>query len=233
MILIGQYDSPFVRRVGIALRLYDLPFEHRPWSVYGDAERLSALNPLGGVPTLVLDDGEVLIDSKIILDHLDSLVAPDRRLWPQKPAALLKARQVTALATGLADRAVSLFYERRLHDVVSPVLAPRRAGQITATLAALERDRAARPGPWWCAGPFGHADMRSHAFCARSRPACLTFWTRRAIPRLRPTPPRWRRCRSLPRSASPSSRRPDGRRPQPRPNRSIRAARRRAKSSPA
>ena len=38
MILIGQYDSPFVRRVGIALRRYQLPFEHRPWSVWGDAE---------------------------------------------------------------------------------------------------------------------------------------------------------------------------------------------------
>ena len=39
MILIGQYDSPFVRRVAIALRLYDLPFEHRPWSTFGDADK--------------------------------------------------------------------------------------------------------------------------------------------------------------------------------------------------
>jgi glutathione S-transferase len=56
MILIGQYDSPFVRRVGIALTLYGLPFEHRPWSAFGDADKIRAYNPLVRVPTLVLDD---------------------------------------------------------------------------------------------------------------------------------------------------------------------------------
>ena len=59
MILIGQYDSPFVRRVGIALRLYGMAFEHRPWSVFGDADKIRVLNPLVRVPTLVLEDGEV------------------------------------------------------------------------------------------------------------------------------------------------------------------------------
>ena len=46
MILIGQYDSPFVRRVGIALREYGLAYEHRRWSVWGDAEKIAAHNPL-------------------------------------------------------------------------------------------------------------------------------------------------------------------------------------------
>ena len=62
MFLIGQYDSPFVRRVAIALRLYDLPFEHRPWSTFGDADKIAPYNPLRRVPTLVLDSGEALID---------------------------------------------------------------------------------------------------------------------------------------------------------------------------
>ena len=62
MILIGQYDSSYVRRVGIALRLYAIPFEHRPWSIFGDAEQLQQVNPLIRVPTLILDDGESLID---------------------------------------------------------------------------------------------------------------------------------------------------------------------------
>ena len=74
MILIGQYDSPFVRRVGIALTLYGLPFEHRPWSSFGEADKIRQYNPLTRVPTLVLDNGEVLIDSHIILDYLDSLM---------------------------------------------------------------------------------------------------------------------------------------------------------------
>lgn len=60
MFLIGQYHSPFVRRVAIALRLYGLSFEHRPWSAFGDADRIAPFNPLRRVPTLVLDGGEVL-----------------------------------------------------------------------------------------------------------------------------------------------------------------------------
>ena len=55
MILIGRYDSPFVRRVAIALRLYRIDYEHRPWSTFGDADRIAAFNPLRRVPTLVLE----------------------------------------------------------------------------------------------------------------------------------------------------------------------------------
>ena len=68
MFLIGQYDSPFVRRVAIALRLYGMPFEHRPWSTFGDADKIAPYNPLRRVPTLVLDSGEALIESTAILD---------------------------------------------------------------------------------------------------------------------------------------------------------------------
>ena len=82
MILIGQYDSPFVRRVGIALKLYGLPFQHRPWSIFADADKIRPYNPLVRVPTLVLDEGEVLIESHSILDYLDSLVPADRKLYP-------------------------------------------------------------------------------------------------------------------------------------------------------
>ena len=60
MILIGQYDSPFVRRTAIALDLCGMAFEHRPWSTFGDADLLSRFNPLRRVPTLVLDDRDML-----------------------------------------------------------------------------------------------------------------------------------------------------------------------------
>ena len=62
MILIGQYDSPFVRRVAIAMRLYGMAFEHKPWSVFGDADKIAQYNPLMRVPTLVLNTGEALIE---------------------------------------------------------------------------------------------------------------------------------------------------------------------------
>ena len=78
MILIGQFDSPFVRRVAIAMRLCGHAFEHRPWSVFGDGEKIARFNPLMRVPTLVLDDGDTLIESHCILDHLDSLVPAER-----------------------------------------------------------------------------------------------------------------------------------------------------------
>ena len=77
MILIGQYDSPCIRRVGIALGLYGIPFEHRPWSVFGWGEAVQALNPLMRVPTRVPDDGFAPIDSHMILDYPDRLVPPD------------------------------------------------------------------------------------------------------------------------------------------------------------
>ena len=60
MILIGQFDSPFVRRVAIAMRLYGIAFEHKPWSTFGDAGKIAPYNPLRRVPTLVLDNGETL-----------------------------------------------------------------------------------------------------------------------------------------------------------------------------
>jgi glutathione S-transferase len=159
MILIGQYDSPFVRRVGIALVLYGLPFEHRPWSTFADADKIRPYNPLTRVPTLVLDDGDVLLDSHIILDHLDSLVPPERALFPREEPARRRALKVAALATGLADKAVSLFYEKRMHDTVSQAWSARCRAQMAAALAALEADRAARPGPWWFGDRLGHADI--------------------------------------------------------------------------
>lgn len=159
MILIGQYDSPFVRRVGIALTIYGIAFEHRPWSVFGDAEKIAPFNPLTRVPTLVLDNGESLIESHSILDYLDSLVPTERAMFPRTEPARHQALKVAALATGLAEKAVSLFYEQRLHTHVSEVWVARCGAQINATLTVLEADRAARTTPYWFGTSIGHADI--------------------------------------------------------------------------
>jgi len=178
MILIGQYDSPFVRRVGIALTLYGLPFEHRPWSVFGDAEKIRAYNPLVRVPTLVLDDGDVLIESHNMLDYLDSRVPAGRALFPAAEPARHRALKVAALATGLGDKAVSLFYERRLHREVSDVWVERCRAQISAVLAALEADRAGRAGDYWFGDRIGHADIAVAAvlrFVTEAHPGLVTL----------------------------------------------------------
>jgi len=159
MILIGQYDSPFVRRVAVALRLYDLPHEHRPWSTFGDAEKLAAFNPLRRVPTLVLDDGEALIESAAILDHLDETVGPDRALIPSRGAARRAALKVCALATGLCDKMVTLVYERLLHEATSDAWMSRCETQIGGVLDALEMACAQRPGQFWFGDHAGHADI--------------------------------------------------------------------------
>ena len=159
MILIGQYDSPFVRRVGIALTLYGIEFEHRPWSVFGDAEKIAPFNPLIRVPTLVLDNGEALIESHSILDYLDSLVPAERAMFPREEPARHQALKIAALATGLAEKAVSLFYEQRLHAHVSDVWVNRCKTQINATLMVLEADRKTRASDYWFGNAISHADI--------------------------------------------------------------------------
>jgi glutathione S-transferase len=175
MILIGQFDSPFVRRVGIALTLYDLPFEHRPWSAFGEVEKIRALNPLARVPTLVLDDGDVLVDSACMIDYLDGLAGPERAMFPTIEPARRKALKVAALATGLGDKAVSLFYEQRLHREVSEIWVDRCKAQIKGVAAALEVDRNAR-STFWFGERIGHADIAVAAvwrFISEAHPGLL------------------------------------------------------------
>jgi glutathione S-transferase len=160
VILIGQYDSPFVRRVAIALRFYGIDYEHRPWSVFGDADKLAAYNPLRRVPTLVLDDGEVLIESATILDWIDEMVGPGRALMPDSGVERRAALKVCALATGLADKAVSLAYEQVIHKRGTPFWVERCREQIAGALDALETHRARRNASAWWFGPrIGHADI--------------------------------------------------------------------------
>ena len=159
MFLIGQYDSPFVRRTAIALRLYGLPFEHRPWSTFGDAEKIAPYNPLRRVPTLVLDDGEALIESFAILDYLDELVGPDKAMLPAKGPERRRRLRICALATGLADKAVSLIYERVLRKDQLKLWVERCEAQIGGVLVVLEKERAAVATQWWFGERIGHADI--------------------------------------------------------------------------
>ncbi|MDZ4375508.1 MAG: glutathione S-transferase family protein [Phenylobacterium sp.] len=159
MILIGQYDSPFVRRVAVALRCYGMAYEHRPWSVFGDADRIAAFNPLRRVPTLVTDDGEAVIESGAILDYLDERAGAERSLIPVSGPEHRRILKICALATGLADKAVSLVYERVIHDRGTPAWIARCRSQIGGVLEALEAERAAAAGPWWFGARLSHADI--------------------------------------------------------------------------
>ncbi|HWV80431.1 MAG TPA: glutathione S-transferase N-terminal domain-containing protein [Hyphomicrobiaceae bacterium] len=113
MKLIGRYDSPFVRRVGVSLHVLGLPFEHVPLSPFSQAAEFRQLAPVGRMPALMLDDGEVLIDSAAILDHLDELVGPDRALIPPAGPARRRCLNILATATAACDKAIAVNYERR------------------------------------------------------------------------------------------------------------------------
>ena len=80
MQLIGMLDSPFVRRVAVSMRLLGFEYEHRPLSVLGGYDEFRTVNPLVKVPTLVCDDGEMLIDSSLIISHLETI--SERTLMP-------------------------------------------------------------------------------------------------------------------------------------------------------
>lgn len=176
MFLIGQYDSPFVRRVAIALRLYGIAFEHKPWSTFGDADRIAPYNPLRRVPTLVLDDGEALIESTIILDYLDEFAGPEQAMLPRAGVARRRQLRICALASGLGDKAVSLLYERVLRkDKQLDLWVERCQAQIADVLKVLEAERAKVTTPYWLGDRIGHADIAV---------ACAVRFTREAHPAL-------------------------------------------------
>jgi glutathione S-transferase len=175
MILIGQYDSPFVRRVAIALRLYELPFEHRPWSTFGDGDKIAPYNPLRRVPTLVLDSGEALIESTAILDYLDDLIGPEDAMIAARGPARHRALKICALASGLGDKGVSLLYERVLRKDASKIWVERCEAQISGVLDVLEQERVAVETPYWFGERIGHADIAV---------ACVLRFTSEAHPQL-------------------------------------------------
>src|SRR5574338_759758 len=111
MILVGQYDSPYVRRVAISLKRLGFAYEHDTRSVFGDFDEMLAINALARIPSLVLDSGETLIDSFAILDWLDREVGSERALLPPSGAARTQAMQTIALATGAIDKLGAVNYE--------------------------------------------------------------------------------------------------------------------------
>ncbi|WP_374378658.1 glutathione S-transferase family protein [Dongia sp.] len=112
MILVGQYDSPYVRRVAIALRELGFDYTHDTRSVFGDFEDMRKTNPLSRIPSLILDDGTTLIDSAAILDWLDEAVGEGRALLAAAGSERQRQLQVIALASGAIDKAGAAAYER-------------------------------------------------------------------------------------------------------------------------
>jgi glutathione S-transferase len=184
--LIGQYDSPFVRRVAVALVHHGLPYEHWPWSVWADADKLARYTPLRRVPVLIGEDGSVLIESSAILDALDDRAPAERALLPRSGPQRREGLRIAALATGFADKAVSLLYEHVLRkpEARNAVWAERCAAQIEDTLALLEAERARAGTPFWFGEALSHADIAlgcALRFTREAHPALLAASTGPAL----------------------------------------------------
>jgi glutathione S-transferase len=146
MQLIGMLDSPYVRRVAISLQLLGLRFEHRSLSVFRTFDQFRAINPVVKAPTLVCDDGTVLMDSTLILDYAEALADP-RSLMPKGLAERQAALRTIGLALAACEKSVQLVYERNLRppEKQHEPWATRVFGQMHAAYGELEAELAKKP----------------------------------------------------------------------------------------
>ncbi|HEY1610490.1 MAG TPA: glutathione S-transferase family protein [Paraburkholderia sp.] len=161
MQLIGMMDSPYVRRVAISLHLLGVPFEHRSVSVFRHFDEFATVNPVVKAPTLVDDDGMLLIDSSLILDYLDHKAPAAQRLMPEAPDARRFALSVVGFALAACEKTVQQAYERHLRPVErqhEPWFERVRA-QMHAAYGVVEQLVAGRGDGWLCEGRITQADI--------------------------------------------------------------------------
>ena len=140
-------DSPYVRRVAISLASLRLPFEHKAVSVFSTFEQFRAINPVVKAPSLVCDDGEVLMDSSLILEYAEAIVGPENSLLPSDIAAKQHALRLIGLALAGCEKSVQIIYERNLRPPEKhhqPWL-DRVLGQLLAAYSSLEAELAKTP----------------------------------------------------------------------------------------
>jgi len=173
MILVGQYDSPYVRRVAISLRVLGFEYQHDTRSVFADFDAMRKVNPLGRIPSLVLDSGETLIDSAAILDWLDETVGPERALLPRSGTERRRTLGSIALATGAIDKAGAATYERVIRPAAYrfPEWIERCRTQAAGAIEALGAE------PW---PPSARLDQ------AQITTTCMIRYVRMADPELIP-----------------------------------------------
>jgi glutathione S-transferase len=142
MRLVGMLDSPFVRRVAISLEFLGVAFEHDAVSVFSTFEQFQRINPVVKAPSLVCADGEVLMDSTLILQYVESSLAHGHSLWSYDPQARQHEVRAVGLALAACEKSVQIVYERNLRPEYAqyePWL-ERVSGQLLAAYAGLEQE---------------------------------------------------------------------------------------------
>jgi len=117
MQLIGYMDSPFVRRVAVTAEFLGIAYEHRKLSIFREFEKFSAISPLVKVPTLVCDNGAVLVESILIIDYLESLAGAGKTLMPQVGDDRVRALQIIGIALVANEKVAQIIYETKQRPV--------------------------------------------------------------------------------------------------------------------
>jgi glutathione S-transferase len=140
MQLIGMLDSPYVRRVAVSLKVLGLPFDLDQVSVFRHFEKFASINPVVKAPSFVTDDGVVLMDSGLILEHIAEIVP--RRLMPPDRAGHEKALRQIGLALAACEKSVSIVYEcnQRPKEKQHQPWLDRVSGQLLTAYRALEKE---------------------------------------------------------------------------------------------
>lgn len=112
MQLIGMLDSPFVRRVAITLQMLGIEYDHNPLSIFSSYDEFRAINPLVKVPTVVCDDGTILVESTLIISHLESIAG--RSIMPERPSEQKKALQLIGVALVAMEKVAQRIYELKI-----------------------------------------------------------------------------------------------------------------------
>lgn len=183
MILVGQFDSPFVRRVAVTLHHYDMPYTRNTMSVITDAAEMARINPLGRVPSLILENGEVLIDSNAIADHLEEVAGDRADLIPSAGEERRRVLRLVAASCGIVDKAIAVVYENLFHEPqhASRAWLDRCEGQVTHTLRYLESHIT---GTWIAGDRFSQADIMTGAMLGYLTLRLPALFPRTSLPRL-------------------------------------------------
>ena len=147
MRLVGMLDSPYVRRVAVSLQLLGLRFEHQSLSVFRTYEQFRQINPVVKAPSLVLDDGTVLMGLAVMLEYAEGLAGKRRSLMPQAESERRAAFRTIGLALAACEKSVQIYYERvtRPPEKAHVPWVERITGQVLAAYGQLEAQVVAHP----------------------------------------------------------------------------------------
>ena len=146
MKLIGSVTSPYVRKVRVVLAEKKLDYVFELENVWSPDTKISASNPLGKVPCLVMEDGSAMYDSRVIAEYLDTLT-PVCKLLPANSRDRANVKVWEALADGVADAAVLAYLERsqRPAELQSPAWIERQMGKVRAGLQVMSDNLGEQP----------------------------------------------------------------------------------------